>query len=71
MQLQEKISRDKLKMKIGKTLTVLVDEPGLGRSSADAPEIDGQVHFEGGAQGEFTEVLIERADEHDLYGRRQ
>jgi ribosomal protein S12 methylthiotransferase len=71
MALQEKISRDKLKTKIGKTLTVLVDQPGIGRSSADAPEIDGQVHFEGGVQGELAQILIERADAHDLYGRRQ
>ena len=27
---------------------VLVDEPGVGRSSADAPEIDGVVRFKGG-----------------------
>ena len=71
METQERISRDKLRMKIGRTLTVLVDEPGIGRSSADAPEIDGQVRFRGGKQGEFAEVLIERADAHDLYGRRQ
>jgi ribosomal protein S12 methylthiotransferase len=71
METQEKISRAKLQTKIGRTLKVLVDEPGIGRSSADAPEIDGQVRFEGGKQGEFAEVLIERADAHDLYGRRQ
>ena len=45
--LQEKISREKLKRKIGKTIKVLVDEPGVGRSSADAPEIDGVVRFKG------------------------
>ncbi|HEY6821583.1 MAG TPA: 30S ribosomal protein S12 methylthiotransferase RimO [Burkholderiales bacterium] len=70
METQERISGDKLKMKIGRRLKVLVDEPGAGRSSADAPEIDGQVRFEGGKQGEFAQVLIERADAHDLYGRR-
>ena len=71
MQLQERISADKLKAKVGRTISVLVDAPGAGRSSADAPEIDGQVHFKGGIQGEFAEILIERADAHDLYGRRQ
>src|SRR5687768_4172647 len=45
MALQERISAEKLKAKIGRTLEVLVDEPGVGRSSADAPEIDGVVKF--------------------------
>jgi ribosomal protein S12 methylthiotransferase len=71
MAAQEKISAGRLKAKVGRTLKVLVDEAGLGRSSADAPEIDGQVHFKGGKAGEFAEVLIERADEHDLFGRLQ
>ena len=69
MAMQERISLTKLKSKVGKRLTVLVDEPGRGRSSADAPEIDGVVHFRGGKAGEFRNVLIERADAHDLFGR--
>jgi len=68
---QARISAQKLKRKVGKTLRVLVDEPGIGRSSADAPEIDGVVHFKGGKAGEFRHVTIDRADEHDLYGRLQ
>ena len=71
MSVQEKISARKLKTKVGKTLKVLVDEPGVGRSSADAPEIDGVVRFKGGKAGEFRDVCIDRADEHDLYGRLQ
>jgi ribosomal protein S12 methylthiotransferase len=77
MQAQAGISLTKLKARIGKTLTVLVDEPGVGRSKADAPEIDGVVHYgvdgrrTGGKAGEFAEILIDRADEHDLYGRLQ
>jgi ribosomal protein S12 methylthiotransferase len=67
---QAKISAAKLQRKIGRTLKVLVDEPGVGRSSADAPEIDGVVRFKGGIPGEFAQVLVERADEHDLYGRK-
>jgi ribosomal protein S12 methylthiotransferase len=70
MAVQAKISAAKLEAKIGKTLQVLVDEPGVGRSKADAPEIDGVVKFAGGKPGELAEVLIERSDEHDLYGRR-
>ena len=73
MEVQARISARKLQRKVGKTLRVLVDEPGVGRSSADAPEIDGVVRFEGkkaGAKpGEFRDVTIDRADEHDLYGR--
>ena len=71
MTLQERISREKLKRKIGQTLEVLIDEPGVGRSQGDAPEIDGVVRFKGGKAGEFVRVLIDRADAHDLHGRLQ
>ncbi|HEU5177104.1 MAG TPA: 30S ribosomal protein S12 methylthiotransferase RimO [Burkholderiales bacterium] len=69
MEVQAAISARKLQRKVGKTLKVLVDEPGVGRSSADAPEIDGVVRFKGGKAGQFRDVTIDRADEHDLYGR--
>jgi ribosomal protein S12 methylthiotransferase len=69
MQAQQRISARKLKAKVGKTIRVLVDAPGIGRSSADAPEIDGTVRFKGGKAGEFAEVTVERADAHDLHGR--
>ncbi len=69
MLLQGEISATRLKARIGKKLRVLVDEAGAGRSSADAPEIDGVVRFKGGKPGEFAEVLIQRADQHDLHGR--
>ena len=69
MDLQSRISREKLKAKAGKRMKVLVDAPGIGRSMADAPEIDGVVRFKGGKMGEFAEVMIERSDEHDLHGR--
>jgi ribosomal protein S12 methylthiotransferase len=75
MKTQEAISAQKLKAKIGRTIKVLVDAPGVGRSSADAPEIDGVVRFKGahlaGEAGEFRDVLINRADAHDLYGTLQ
>jgi len=69
MDVQAKISRDKLKAKVGKALKVLVDAPGVGRSMADAPEIDGVVKFKGGKTGEFLNIRIERSDAHDLHGR--
>jgi ribosomal protein S12 methylthiotransferase len=74
MRLQEKISAERLKRKLGKTLMVLVDEVGavgaVARSSADAPEIDGVVHVataRGLKPGEFTRVRVTRASEHDLW----
>jgi len=69
MQVQEKISTAKLRQRVGRRLDVLVDAPGIGRSPADAPEIDGTVRFKGGKAGEFVEVMVERSDAHDLYGR--
>jgi len=69
MQAQEAISERKLRAKVGRTMQVLVDAPGVGRSAADAPEIDGTVRFRGGKAGEFRHVVIERASAHDLYGR--
>jgi len=69
MKVQARISRRKLKSKVGRTLKVLVDAPGVGRSAADAPEIDGVVKFKGGKSGEFLNIRIERSDAHDLFGR--
>ena len=70
------ISAAKLAAKIGRTLDVIVDivdEEGgaTGRSKADAPEIDGEVHLRdagGLKQGDIVSVLVEDADEHDLFG---
>ena len=72
MQLQSEISRAKLREKIGKQVKVIVDRPGVGRSPADAPEIDGLVYIEKSPDievGSFVDVRIERADEHDLFGK--
>jgi ribosomal protein S12 methylthiotransferase len=70
------ISAAKLQAKVGRTLPVIidaVDEDGgaTGRSQADAPEIDGEVFLRDAghlAVGDITPVLIEDADDHDLYG---
>jgi ribosomal protein S12 methylthiotransferase len=74
MAVQEKISAARLKKKVGRRLTVLVDEAGPGgaiaRSSADAPEIDGVAHIANGGHlrpGDRVEVMITRADAHDLW----
>jgi len=74
MALQQEISAGKLQDKIGSTVEVLidaVDDAGaVGRSSADAPEIDGRVFLEGltGVQpGDFVEGEVTDADEYDLW----
>ena len=76
MQVQAAISAVKLTKKIGRTLTVLVDEVdgegALARSPADAPEIDGMVRIADGQSlkpGHFAEVVVEASDEHDLLAR--
>ena len=77
MELQAQISAEKLERKVGTVQTVLVDaidgELALGRSKADAPEIDGLVQIQDGAAaglkpGDFCEVRILGSDEHDLFG---
>ena len=76
MELQAGISAERLKRKVGKTLTVLVDELAEGgafaRSYADAPEIDGLVYVQSEGEikvGEFLEVEIISSDEHDLVAK--
>ena len=52
---------------IGEMVTVLIDEPGIGRSHREAPEIDGVVHVDAALQaGGFAEVVIEEAWGPDL-----
>ncbi len=73
---QQAISTRRLAAKVGRTLTVLVDEVdedggATARSMADAPEIDGSVLLRdaaGRAPGDLVQVRIEDADEYDLYG---
>jgi ribosomal protein S12 methylthiotransferase len=74
MERQAQISASKLQARIGQRLTVLVDEVDeegcVARSSADAPEIDGRVYVEGARDvrpGDWLEVTVTGADEHDLY----
>lgn len=70
------ISAAKLAAKIGSDVRVIIDvtdgEGGAtGRSEADAPEIDGDVHLRdahGLEPGDFVTVRVEDADAHDLFG---
>jgi ribosomal protein S12 methylthiotransferase len=75
MELTARISTEKLAAKVGKTIDVLIDtvdgDGASGRSQADAPEIDGEVHLRDAAhlaQGDIVQVLVEDSDEHDLFG---
>ena len=70
------ISAAKLHARIGRTIDAIIDavdgEGGAtGRSKADAPEIDGEVHLrdaQGLKTGDIISVLVEDSDDHDLFG---
>lgn len=74
MALQSEISAAKLQAKIGQEIDVMIDgfdEDGylVGRSQADAPEIDGRVYLasDGDFQpGQIVRAEVIAADEHDL-----
>lgn len=74
MEVQEAISAEKLAKKIGRVEMVLVDEvegdEAIGRTSADAPEIDGVVYLSGAdglVPGDLVEAQIVQSDGHDLW----
>ncbi len=81
MEVQAEISANKLSQKIGQRMTVLTDETTEGetereditiaRSQSDAPEIDGLVYIQGELleAGQFAEVEITHADDHDLWAK--
>jgi ribosomal protein S12 methylthiotransferase len=73
MEVQEEISRDKLRLKVGRTLDVLVDgvegATAIARSAADAPEIDGVVRVKkakGARPGDRLSVRVTGSTSHDL-----
>ena len=75
METQQQISSEQLAKKIGSTINVIIDKEVadgyIGRSTADAPEIDGLVYFDSPSSlniGEILEVTISSSDEYDLYG---
>jgi ribosomal protein S12 methylthiotransferase len=74
MEAQAAISESRLAAKVGRTLEVLIDEvqgeTAIGRSHADAPEIDGSVSVSGRGlkPGQRVQVKITHADTYDLYG---
>lgn len=85
MEVAERVSAKRLQRRVGTTMKILIDEVnqdgGIGRSVADAPEIDGQVFIAPPSSvsqraayrqkvkvGEFVRVRITGADGHDLWG---
>ena len=75
MELQQEISAKKQLAKIGREIDVIIDEvdedEAIGRSSADAPDIDGQVYLDGENElmvGDIVRVKVTDADAYDLWG---
>jgi ribosomal protein S12 methylthiotransferase len=67
MSLQREIAAEVSGRFVGKTLRVLVEEPGVARGEADAPDIDGRVYVPRTLPvGEFADVLITGARDYDL-----
>lgn len=82
MAVAEEVSAERLRRRVGATMQVLVDSApalgrkgGVGRSYADAPEIDGTVRLLPPEKlskqlkvGEFTQARIVATEGHDLVG---
>lgn len=73
---QQAISTARLQQKIGKTIQVIIDEVDeegpIGRSMADAPEIDGNVYLDTDEDlkpGDMVTVVVTDADEYDLWAQ--
>ncbi|MFN4204265.1 MAG: 30S ribosomal protein S12 methylthiotransferase RimO [Tabrizicola sp.] len=77
MEKAQAISAVKLASKVGKVLSVIVDEVdedgATCRTMADAPEIDGNLFIDEGFEklkpGDIVEVEVDEAGEYDLWGR--
>jgi len=74
METQQEISAKRLQRKVGRTIDVLIDEideeGAIGRSSADAPEIDGNVYLDGAFDlkpGDLVKATVVEADDYDLW----
>ena len=77
MAVQEEVSAERLRRRIGKTCTVLVDSHSesavLARSAGESPEIDGVVIVHDGVDiepGQFVDVRITGSNNHDLYAQK-
>ena len=76
MELQQGISFDKNQEKVGSTYKVLVDKKDglyfVGRTDFDSPEVDNEVLIDAKKDyvtgGSFVNVMIDSAEDFDLYG---
>ena len=75
MEASQRISAAKLQARVGMEMAVLIDEVSeegaVGRTYADAPEIDGKVYLEGASElapGDMVMAYIAEASDYDLYG---
>ena len=76
MAIQEEISAELGREKIGKTFRVIIDrlegDYYIGRTEFDSPEVDPEVLIESSKQsltiGEFYQVSITNSDDFDLFG---
>ncbi|HTL67948.1 MAG TPA: 30S ribosomal protein S12 methylthiotransferase RimO [Lacunisphaera sp.] len=67
MALQRTIAAEVSATWVGRPLKVLVEEPGVARGEADAPDIDGRVYVPRDLPvGEFARVTVTSAREYDL-----
>lgn len=67
MALQKEIAREVSKSYVGRKLRVLVEEPGVARGEADAPDIDGRVYVPKSLPvGQFVDVTINSFHDYDL-----
>ena len=76
METQRRISKVKMKAKVGQKMNVIIDEASggsiIGRTKGDAPEIDGTVTINNGHSivvGDIVEVEITSFSDYDLMGR--
>ena len=74
---QQAISTARLAKRVGREIDVLIDEVeedgAIGRSSADAPEIDGCVYVttdQAVKPGDIVRVRVTDSDEYDLYAEQ-
>jgi len=66
-EIQDRITANRRDALIGRTVTVLVDEPGVGRTHREAPEIDGIVIVPSALPiGQFADVTVTGALGPDL-----
>lgn len=76
MEVQQRISAERLQRKIGTWQPVIIDEVveegAVGRTMYDAPEVDGQIFIDDATHlspGDQVLVEVIDADEYDLWGR--